>query len=59
MQTQPTAGQISQAQYELIGRLAFENAVLKGEIVQLQSLIEELKPKAPAAPPNTEENHDA
>ena len=40
-QQQANAAQISQAQFELIGRLTFENALLKGEIAQLQVKLQE------------------
>lgn len=57
MNPQANAAQISAAQFELIGRLSFENAVLKGDLQQLQAQVErlttqiaELTPK-PAEPP--------
>lgn len=33
------------AQFELLGRLTFENALLKGTIAQLQAKLQELTPK--------------
>jgi hypothetical protein len=50
MNPQANAAQISQAQFELIGRLSFENALLKGDIAQLQAKIQELMPKPETNP---------
>jgi hypothetical protein len=45
MNPQANAAQISVAQFELIGRLTFENAVLKGDLQQLQAQIQTLVAK--------------